>query len=86
MGGGTDAESFHRIGIKSFPFAPLLLTPDLDYFGMFHGVGERVPVEGLGFGTQILDRFLNIAGLPHLHVGAGGGQPKGTQCDPGPVE
>ncbi|MFG2007050.1 M20/M25/M40 family metallo-hydrolase [Spirillospora sp. NPDC048911] len=59
MAGGTDAKSFHRIGIKSFGFAPLLLTPDLDYFGMFHGVDERVPVEGLRFGTRVLDRFLD---------------------------
>ncbi|MEU5884715.1 M20/M25/M40 family metallo-hydrolase [Spirillospora sp. NPDC047279] len=58
MAGGTDAKSFHRIGVRSFGFAPLLLTPDLDYFGMFHGVDERVPVEGLRFGTRVLDRFL----------------------------
>ncbi|MBA8953134.1 hypothetical protein ACFQU9_17100 [Actinomadura namibiensis] len=60
MGGGTDAKPFHRIGIQGFPFAPLLLTPDLDYFGMFHRVGERAPVEGLGFGTRVLDRFLDV--------------------------
>ncbi|MFF5264020.1 M20/M25/M40 family metallo-hydrolase [Actinomadura viridis] len=59
MGGGTDAKSFHRIGITSFGFAPLLLTPDLDYLGMFHGVDERVPIEGLRFGTRVLDRFLD---------------------------
>ncbi|WP_433324167.1 M20/M25/M40 family metallo-hydrolase [Spirillospora sp. CA-294931] len=59
MTGGTDAKSFHRIGIRSFGFAPLLLGPELDYFGMFHGVDERVPVEGLRFGTRVLDRFLD---------------------------
>ncbi|MFC6883174.1 MULTISPECIES: M20/M25/M40 family metallo-hydrolase [Actinomadura] len=59
MPGGTDAKSFNRIGISSFGFAPLLLGPDLDYFGMFHGVDERVPVEGLRFGTRVLDRFLD---------------------------
>jgi acetylornithine deacetylase/succinyl-diaminopimelate desuccinylase-like protein len=59
MSGGTDGKSFNRIGIKSFGFAPLLLGPELDYFGMFHGVDERVPVEGLRFGTRVLDRFLD---------------------------
>ncbi|MBC6460093.1 M20/M25/M40 family metallo-hydrolase [Actinomadura sp. HBU206391] len=59
MSGGTDAKSFARLGIRGFGFAPLLLTPDLDYFGMFHGVDERVPVEGLRFGTRVLDRFLD---------------------------
>ena len=59
MAGGTDAKSFHRIGITSFGFAPLLLGHGLDYFGMFHGVDERVPLDGLAFGTRVLDRFLD---------------------------
>ncbi|MFG1857978.1 M20/M25/M40 family metallo-hydrolase [Actinomadura geliboluensis] len=59
MAGGTDAKSFHRIGITSYGFAPLRLTPDLDYFGMFHGVDERVPLDGLAFGTRVLDHFLD---------------------------
>ncbi|MFI0412014.1 M20/M25/M40 family metallo-hydrolase [Actinomadura sp. 3N508] len=59
MSGGTDAKSFDGIGVKSFGFAPLLLEPDLDYFGMFHGVDERVPLDALAFGTRVLDRFLD---------------------------
>ncbi|MGP4028956.1 M20/M25/M40 family metallo-hydrolase [Actinomadura sp. 3N407] len=59
MAGGTDAKAFHGIGIASFGFAPLLLGPDLDYLGMFHGVDERVPLDGLAFGTRVLDRFLD---------------------------
>jgi acetylornithine deacetylase/succinyl-diaminopimelate desuccinylase-like protein len=59
MAGGTDAKSFNAIGITSFGFAPLRLGPGLDYFGMFHGVDERVPVDGLAFGTRVLDRFLD---------------------------
>jgi acetylornithine deacetylase/succinyl-diaminopimelate desuccinylase-like protein len=26
---------------------------------MFHGIDERVPVEGLRFGARVLDRFLD---------------------------
>ncbi|MGH3387349.1 MAG: M20/M25/M40 family metallo-hydrolase [Actinomadura sp.] len=59
MSGGTDAKSFARIGIRGFGFAPLRLPAELDYFGMFHGVDERVPVAGLDFGTRALDRFLD---------------------------
>ncbi|MEV2272853.1 M20/M25/M40 family metallo-hydrolase [Nonomuraea africana] len=59
MSGGTDAKSFARIGIKGYGFAPLMLRPDLDYFGMFHGKDERVPVEGLEFGTRVLTRLLS---------------------------
>ncbi|MFI6502730.1 M20/M25/M40 family metallo-hydrolase [Nonomuraea typhae] len=58
MSGGTDAKSFARIGIDGYGFAPLMLRPDLDYFGMFHGKDERVPVAGLEFGTRVLTRLL----------------------------
>ncbi|ETK37268.1 M20/M25/M40 family metallo-hydrolase [Microbispora sp. ATCC PTA-5024] len=59
MTGGTDAKWFARIGIRGYGFAPLFLPPGLDYFGMFHGVDERVPVEGLEFGVRVLDRLLS---------------------------
>ncbi|MEV7968988.1 M20/M25/M40 family metallo-hydrolase [Sphaerisporangium sp. NPDC088356] len=58
MTGGTDAKSFATLGIRGYGFAPLLLDPRLDYFGMFHGVDERVPVAGLEFGVRVLDRLL----------------------------
>jgi acetylornithine deacetylase/succinyl-diaminopimelate desuccinylase-like protein len=59
LSGGTDAKSFSRLGIRCFGFAPLQLPPDLDFSGMFHGIDERVPVDGLRFGTRVLDRFLD---------------------------
>jgi acetylornithine deacetylase/succinyl-diaminopimelate desuccinylase-like protein len=59
LSGGTDAKSFDDLGIRCFGFAPLRLPPELDFAGMFHGVDERVPVEGLKFGVRVLDRFLD---------------------------
>jgi acetylornithine deacetylase/succinyl-diaminopimelate desuccinylase-like protein len=59
LSGGTDAKSFDDLGIRCFGFAPLKLPPELDFAGMFHGVDERVPVEGLKFGARVLDRFLD---------------------------
>jgi acetylornithine deacetylase/succinyl-diaminopimelate desuccinylase-like protein len=56
---GTDAKSFSRLGVRCFGFAPLQLPADLDFSGMFHGVDERVPVDGLHFGVRVLDRFLD---------------------------
>jgi acetylornithine deacetylase/succinyl-diaminopimelate desuccinylase-like protein len=44
--------------MRCFGFAPLRLPPDLDFSGMFHGVDERVPIDGLEFGVRVLDRFL----------------------------
>jgi acetylornithine deacetylase/succinyl-diaminopimelate desuccinylase-like protein len=59
MSGGTDAKSFSRLGIRCFGFAPLRLPADVDFFGMFHGVDERVPVDALRFGVRVLDGFLD---------------------------
>ncbi|MFE1377797.1 M20/M25/M40 family metallo-hydrolase [Streptomyces sp. NPDC058740] len=56
--GGTDAKAFARIGISTYGFTPLLLDPWLHYYGMFHGVDERVPLTGLQFGVRVLHRFL----------------------------
>lgn len=59
LSGGTDAKSFAQLGIKCFGFAPLRLPADLDFSGMFHGIDERVPVDGLQFGARVLDRFID---------------------------
>ncbi|MFL6145914.1 MAG: M20/M25/M40 family metallo-hydrolase [Pseudonocardiaceae bacterium] len=56
--GGTDAKAFSQLGMRCFGFAPLRLPPDLDFGAMFHGVDERVPIDGLTFGTRVLDQFL----------------------------
>ncbi|MFE9936691.1 M20/M25/M40 family metallo-hydrolase [Streptomyces hirsutus] len=61
LSGGTDAKSFDDLGIRCFGFAPLKLPPELDFAGMFHGVDERVPVDGLKFGVRVLDRFLDAS-------------------------
>ncbi|MEU5307297.1 M20/M25/M40 family metallo-hydrolase [Streptomyces sp. NPDC021562] len=61
LSGGTDAKSFDALGIRGFGFAPLKLPPELDFAGMFHGVDERVPVDGLQFGVRVLDRFIDAS-------------------------
>ncbi|MEV6346387.1 M20/M25/M40 family metallo-hydrolase [Actinoplanes sp. NPDC051851] len=58
MSGGTDAKAFSTLGIRCFGFAPLRLPPDLNFAALFHGIDERVPVEGLEFGVRVLDRLL----------------------------
>jgi acetylornithine deacetylase/succinyl-diaminopimelate desuccinylase-like protein len=58
LSGGTDNKSLARLGITGYGFAPLRLSPDLDFAGMFHGVDERVPTDALRFGTRVLDRLL----------------------------
>ncbi|MFI5520436.1 M20/M25/M40 family metallo-hydrolase [Streptomyces platensis] len=58
MSGGTDAKQFSRLGITGYGFSPLKLPEGFDYQALFHGVEERVPVEGLHFGVRVLDHFL----------------------------
>jgi acetylornithine deacetylase/succinyl-diaminopimelate desuccinylase-like protein len=59
MGGGTDAKAFAPLGIDCYGFAPLYLPEGFNHQLMAHGVDERVPVEGLKFGVNVLDRFLS---------------------------
>ncbi|RJS47193.1 M20/M25/M40 family metallo-hydrolase [Nocardioides cavernaquae] len=61
MSGGTDAKHFRKLGMRCYGFAPLRLPADLDFTALFHGVDERVPVDGLEFGARVFDRFLDEA-------------------------
>jgi acetylornithine deacetylase/succinyl-diaminopimelate desuccinylase-like protein len=61
LSGGTDAKSFSRLGMRCFGFSPLRLPAGLDFTGMFHGVDERVPLDGLRFGVRTLSRFLAMS-------------------------
>jgi acetylornithine deacetylase/succinyl-diaminopimelate desuccinylase-like protein len=58
ISGGTDAKALSTLGLNCYGFSPLRMPADLDYWRLFHGVDERVPVEGLKFGVRTLDRFL----------------------------
>lgn len=58
ISGGTDAKALSQLGIDCYGFSPLRMPPDLDYWRLFHGVDERVPVDGLTFGARVLHRFL----------------------------
>lgn len=54
----TDAPHFARLGMRTFGFTPLLLPVGFQFGVMFHGADERIPVSGLTFGVEVLDRFL----------------------------
>ncbi|TVT54952.1 M20/M25/M40 family metallo-hydrolase [Amycolatopsis rhizosphaerae] len=58
LGGGTDAKAFTPLGIDCYGFAPLWLPEGFPYRAMAHGVDERVPLDGLRFGTRVLRHFL----------------------------
>ena len=61
MSGGTDNKALSELGIIGYGFSPLRLPPDLDFMSLFHGVDERVPVDGIRFGVRVLADFLKHA-------------------------
>lgn len=61
MSGGTDNKALADLGIIGYGFSPLKLAEDFNFMAMFHGVDERVPVEGLTFGARVLKDFLENA-------------------------
>ena len=58
MSGGTDNKALSELGIVGYGFSPLKLPADLDFMSLFHGVDERVPIDGLIFGVRVLENFL----------------------------
>jgi acetylornithine deacetylase/succinyl-diaminopimelate desuccinylase-like protein len=52
--GFTDAKAFTSIGAKWYGFTPVKLPSTLRFADMFHGHNERIPVDGLAWGTQTL--------------------------------
>ena len=58
MSGGTDAKHFARLGMTCYGFTPLVLPEGYDYYAMFHGTDERIPLSALESAVRIMDRFL----------------------------
>jgi acetylornithine deacetylase/succinyl-diaminopimelate desuccinylase-like protein len=61
VAGVTDGRHFARLGIQTYGFTPIKMPRDLDFWKLFHGTDERIPVAGLEFGCEaaykLLQRF-----------------------------
>ena len=57
MSGGTDNKALADLGITGYGFSPLRIPPEMDFFALFHGVDERVTIDGLKFGVRTLNDF-----------------------------
>jgi acetylornithine deacetylase/succinyl-diaminopimelate desuccinylase-like protein len=55
---GTDAKYFSKLGIDCYGFCPLRLPDRLDFFSLFHGVDERIPLDSLSFLVRVLRHYL----------------------------
>ncbi len=58
MMGGTDNKHLASLGIAGYGFAPLKLPKDLDFGSLFHGIDERVPIDSLEAGADVMEQFL----------------------------
>lgn len=52
--GFTDAKAFTELGARWYGFAPVKLPKGMRFADMFHGHNERIPVDGLRWGTETL--------------------------------
>lgn len=57
----TDNKHLAPLGIDGYGFVPLRVPDEFDVFGHFHAVDERVPVDALHFGADVLARVLRTA-------------------------
>jgi acetylornithine deacetylase/succinyl-diaminopimelate desuccinylase-like protein len=60
--GVTDGRYFARIGIQTYGFMPMKLSPDFPLLRLPHAADERIPVEALEFGTEAVSRALERVG------------------------
>ena len=51
---GTDAKHLQQLGVPVFGFSPLRQPPGETYLDRYHGIDERVSVEGLRWGLPVL--------------------------------
>jgi acetylornithine deacetylase/succinyl-diaminopimelate desuccinylase-like protein len=60
---GTDAKHLVELGVPTFGFSPLRQPPGETYIERWHGIDERVSIEGLRWGLPVLyDAVRRFAG------------------------
>jgi acetylornithine deacetylase/succinyl-diaminopimelate desuccinylase-like protein len=60
--GATDARFFARLGIQTYGYLPMRLPSDIDLPALTHGANERIPVDTLGFGADVLQDLVTRTG------------------------
>jgi acetylornithine deacetylase/succinyl-diaminopimelate desuccinylase-like protein len=58
----TDARHFSRLGIQTYGFLPMRLPDDFNFSATLHAADERIPVEALDFGAQVIYQVLQRFG------------------------
>lgn len=58
LAGVTDARFLVRAGVQSYGFTPMKLPKDYDFTSLAHNADERVPVEALRFGAEVIYEYI----------------------------
>jgi len=58
----TDGRHFSRLGIQTYGFLPVQLPEGFNFIQTIHAADERIPVEGLAFGTDAIYTLLRRFG------------------------
>ncbi|MDQ6691239.1 MAG: M20/M25/M40 family metallo-hydrolase [Candidatus Dormibacteraeota bacterium] len=58
VSGGTDGRHFAKLGIRTYGFTPVRLPGDFEPWRTIHDADERIPAEGLDFGTEAIFRAI----------------------------
>ena len=54
LSGTSDARVFARLGIQTYGYVPCPLPPEINVAELVHGANERIPVESVAFGTNVI--------------------------------
>lgn len=61
LAGGTDAKALVPLGVRTYGFSPMHFDPAFDWHGLVHGHDERIPVDALDWGIDVLyDTVLDL--------------------------
>ena len=58
LSGCTDARFFYRLGIQTYGFMPMKLPEDFQFTRAIHAADERIPVDSVIFGTNLMFKLL----------------------------
>ena len=58
LSGTSDARFFSRLGIQTYGFLPMLLPEGFNFTKYIHAADERIPIEALNFGANVIYEVL----------------------------
>ncbi len=61
----TDGRHLARLGIRTYGYTPMTLPPDVSFFSCIHAANERVPLEAVQFGADVLYDLIQSYGTQH---------------------